>query len=170
MFADMEHTTSTSELLASLLRYKRWADTELLEAALALPTAFPAKEAGYITAIIRHYHTVDRIFQAHLLEVEHPYSSPNPAEPATLTELQQVVSRTDAWFVDYAAKLTPGELAQVLQVKFTDGQQQPLTRADILLYVSQHGTGHRGQVALIMKLCGVDAPPDRFTNYLRSVG
>jgi uncharacterized damage-inducible protein DinB len=54
-------------------------------------------------------------------------------------------------------------------VTFTDGQAQRLTRSDILLHVSQHGTGHRGQVSLFIKLCGIEPPPDRITNYLRSV-
>jgi hypothetical protein len=49
------------------MRYKRWANIELLKAAIALPAAFPEREEGHITAIIRHFHTVDCIFQAHLL-------------------------------------------------------------------------------------------------------
>jgi uncharacterized damage-inducible protein DinB len=152
-----------SDLMVSLMRYKRWADADLLEAALALPTGFPAKEAGYITAIIRHYHTVDCIFRAHLLGISHDYTSPNPAEPATLSQLRQSVREIDEWYVDYASELDERDL------KFTDGQEQTLRRSDILLHVSQHGTGHRGQVSLFMKLCGVEPPPDRITNYLRSV-
>jgi uncharacterized damage-inducible protein DinB len=49
----------------------------------------------------------------------------------------------------------------------TDGERQVLTRADILLYVSLHGAGHRGQVGLLLRKCGAEPPPDRFTNYLR---
>jgi uncharacterized damage-inducible protein DinB len=155
--------------MLSLMRYKRWADADLLKVALALPTSFPAKEAGYVTAIIRHYHTVDCIFRAHLLGIPHDYTSPNPAEPATLAELQQRVSEIDAWYVDYASTLDERSLGEVLNVKFTDGQEQTLTRSDILLHVSTHGAGHRAQVSLFMKLCGVEPPPDRITNYLRSV-
>jgi uncharacterized damage-inducible protein DinB len=155
--------------MLSLMRYKRWADADLLKAALALPTAFPAREAGYIIAIIRHYHTVDCIFRAHLLGIPHHYTSPNPPEPATLSELQQCVGEIDEWYVDYASRLDERDRDEVLTVTFTDGQEQTLTRADILLHVSQHGTGHRGQVSLFMKLNGVEPPPDRITNYLRSV-
>jgi uncharacterized damage-inducible protein DinB len=154
--------------MLSLLRYKRWADADLLEAARALPTGFPTKEAGYIAAIIRHYHTVDCIFRAHLLGIPHNYTSPNPAEPATLSELQQRICEIDEWYVDYATKLDERDFADVLHVRFTNGQEQTLRRSDILLHVSQHGTGHRGQVSLFMKLCGVEPPPDRITNYLRN--
>jgi uncharacterized damage-inducible protein DinB len=102
-----------------------------------------------------------------LLGIPHNYTSPNPAEPATLSELQQRVGEIDAWYVDYASKLDERDLAEVLNVKFTDGQEQRLKRSDVLLHVSQHGTGHRGQVSLFIKLCGVEPPPDRITNYLR---
>jgi uncharacterized damage-inducible protein DinB len=162
-------TIRASDVMLSLMRYKCWADADLLKAALALPSHFPAKEAGYITAIIRHYHTVDCIFRAHLLGIPHNYTSPNPAEPAILSELQQRVREIDAWYVDYASDLDERDLSEVLNVKFTDGQEQTLSRSDILLYVSQHGAGHRGQVTLFMKLSGIEPPPDRFTNYLRSV-
>lgn len=167
----MENVTSSSgsSSHASLMFYKRWADAELIQAALALPASFPAKELGYIVAIIRHYHTVDCIFRAHLLGIPRKYTSPNPTEPATLTELQACVAETDEWYVDYASKLDPRALGEVLRVTFTDGAQQALSRGDILLHISQHGTGHRAQVALLLKLCGIEAPPDRFTNYVRSV-
>jgi uncharacterized damage-inducible protein DinB len=181
MVIGMEHATnslisptpkqprSQRDVLLSLLRYKRWADADLLAAALALPASFPEREAGYITAIVRHYHTVDCIFRAHLLGIPHHYTSPNPAEPATLAELRPRVRELDDWYVDYVNKLEPSQLAEVLTVRFTDGQEQTLRRVDILLHVSQHGTGHRGQASLLMKMCGVEPPPDRITNYLRSV-
>jgi uncharacterized damage-inducible protein DinB len=155
--------------ITSLMRYKRWADADLIQAALALPASFPTKELGYIAAIIRHYHTVDCIFRAHLLGIPHKYTSPNPPEPATLAELQTCVAQIDDWYVGYASKVDSRALTEVLDVTFTDGAQQFLSRADILLHISQHGAGHRGQVALLLKLCGVEAPPDRFTNYVRSV-
>ncbi|HET8933647.1 MAG TPA: hypothetical protein VFN67_09415 [Polyangiales bacterium] len=98
MFNRMEHANQT--VLLSLMRYKRWADADLLHAALALPATFPVKEAGYVTALIRHYHTVDCIFRAHLLGVSHNYTSPNPPEPATLAELQQAVAAIDEWYVE----------------------------------------------------------------------
>jgi uncharacterized damage-inducible protein DinB len=178
---DMEHaiqpSTSSSaliqsrasDLMLSLMSYKRWADAALLAAARSLPDSFPELERGYVLAIIRHYHTVDCIFRAHLIGVTHEYTSPNPSEPATLSELQQRVATIDDWYVGHASKLDERELGQVLNVKFTDGQEQTLSRSDILLHVSQHGTGHRGQVALLMQMRGIQPPPDRFPNYLRSV-
>jgi uncharacterized damage-inducible protein DinB len=151
------------------MRYKHWADAALLKAVITLPAPLPEPQGSYVPLIIRHYHTVDKIFQAHLQGVPHHYTSPNPAEPASLVELEQRVSEVDEWYVDYTSELNGRELDQVLQVTFTDGQQQRLKRSEILLHVSQHGTGHRGQVALLMQQNGIQPPPDRFPNYLRSV-
>lgn len=161
----MEHTPSFE--LLTLLRYKAWADAALLDSVLALPTLRTAPEGGYVTAIVRHFHTVDRIFKAHLLGVPHEYTSTNPAEPATLAELRPVVSTVDDWYVEYARQLDARDLAQAVRVTFTDGQQQALTRSEILHYVSLHGAGHRGQVALLLRMVGAEPPPDRLTNYLR---
>jgi len=121
----------------------------------------------YVKAIIRHFHTVDCIFQAHLLGIPHPYTSPNPVDPATISELQPRVGAIDEWYVDYASKLDEGDLGQLLHVKFTDGQEQALTRSDILLHVSQHEGGYRAQISLLMQKCAVPPPPDRFPNFLR---
>jgi uncharacterized damage-inducible protein DinB len=135
---------------------------------LALPEPMSQPEAGYVLALIRHYHTVDCIFRAHLLGIPHEFSSPNPSEPATLEELQTRIAEIGAWYLDYTRNLDQRELGQVLHVKFTDGDQQLLTRSDILMHVALHGAGHRAQVALLMQLKGLRPHPDRFTSYLRA--
>jgi uncharacterized damage-inducible protein DinB len=164
----LDATSRTVDPVHALMRYKVWADAELLNALLTLPEPLSEPEGAIVTAIIRHFHTVDCIFKAHLLGIPHEYTSANPAEPATLSQLQQRVSAIDAWYVEYTGTLDPRELGQVLHVKFTDGQQQRLTRADILLHLSLHGSYHRGNVGLLMKKCGVEPPQERFTTYLRA--
>jgi uncharacterized damage-inducible protein DinB len=160
-------TSSASDSLLLLMRYKRWADAELLDAVLALPMLPSAPEGSIVTAIIRHFHTVDCIFKAHLLGVPHEYSSTNPAEPAALAELRERVHVVDDWYVEYAQHLDEHALGQALRVEFTDGQEQVLTRSEILHYISLHGGGHRGQVSLLLRKIGAVPPPDRLTNYLR---
>lgn len=87
--------TNSSTMMRSLMRYKRWADADLMQTVLALPPVTGRPEGGYITTIVRHFHTVDCIFRAHLLGIPHGYTSPNPPEPAALSELRECV---DAWF------------------------------------------------------------------------
>lgn len=159
-------TTSAPTTLLSLMRYKAWADADLMRVVLGL-SSLGDPEGGYVTAIVRHFHTVDCIFKAHLLGVPHEYTSTNPSEPNTLAELEPRLSAVDEWYVEYARQLHERDLGQAVQVTFTDGQQQVLTRSEILLYVSLHGAGHRAQVSLLLRKCGAEPPPDRFTNYLR---
>jgi uncharacterized damage-inducible protein DinB len=151
----------------SLMLYKAWADAELLDTVSALAILATAPEGGYVTAIIRHFHTVDCIFKAHLLGIPHDYTSANPSEPATLAELRQRVRTIDGWYLEYTRNLDEHALSQALHVKFTDGQEQVLTRSDILLHVSLHGAYHRGNIGLLLRKCGGVAPEDRFTSYLR---
>lgn len=161
------HTPLPSDTMVSLLRYKRWADAELMAAALSLSWFGRLLVGRYVAAIIRHFHTVDCIFRAHLLGVSHGYTSANPAEPATLAELQQRVRAIDDWYVAYAQDLDGQRLTERLHVTFTDGSQQLLTRSDMLLHVAQHGAYHRGNLGILLRVAGAAALPDRFTSYLR---
>ena len=157
-----------ADTMARLMRHKQWADADLLAAALALPAFRRYCLAGTLAKVIRHFHAVDCIFQAHLLGVPHAYTSANPAEPATLAELQKHVGTIDAWYVAYAHSLDERALAETLDVTFTDGEQQRLTRSDILLHVSLHGAYHRGNAGILMRVGGAAPLPDRFTSYLRA--
>ena len=150
----------------ALLRYKLWADEHLLAALLARPELEAEPHAVLIREVIGHYHAVDRIFQAHLLGTEHGFTSPRLPETATFAELSKEVARVDRWFVDYALGVDRAALAERLSVRFTDGATRVLTRADVLLYVVQHGTYHRGNVGVLMRMLGLEPAPDRFIDYL----
>lgn len=167
MFKTMEHATPSTQLILSLVLQKQWADRELMKTLLALPSLRTAKEGEYVTAIIRHFHTVDRIFRAHLLGEPHAYTSANPSEPVTLDALEQPLLETSQWYVDYVRDLDEAKLSEALRVKFTDGDEQRMTRSDILLHVVLHGAGHRGNIGIIMRLLGAEPAPDRFSSYLR---
>jgi uncharacterized damage-inducible protein DinB len=159
-----------SETVVSLMRYKQWADAELVSAARGLRWLGRVLVGRFVTTIIRHFHTVDSIFRAHLLARPHSFTSANPAEPATLAELEERMRDVDAWYVEYAQDLDERALGEPVNVTFTDGGRQVLTRSDILLHVSQHGAYHRGNVGILLKIGGAGPLPDRFTSYLRLAG
>jgi uncharacterized damage-inducible protein DinB len=147
----MSRGAEPSDELVSILLYKRWA-------------------GRYVAAIMRHVHTVDCIFRAHLLGTSHTYTSANPEEPRTLGELDQRMAATDDWYVEYARSLDARRLGEALDVTFTDGDRQRLTRWEVLLHVSHHGAYHRGNVGILLRIAGAGALPDRFTSYLRTAG
>lgn len=152
--------------LLSLILYKQWADRELLNALQRLPWLARWTIGRIALKIVRHFHTVDCIFRAHLLGIGHSFTSANPAEPRTLVELGKHVTTTDQWYVDYARGLDVRRAAEALSVTFTDGDRQRLTRSEMLLHVVLHGAYHRGNVGILLRLCGVTLP-DRLTSYLR---
>ena len=41
-----------------------------------------------------------------------------------------------------------------------------MTRGEMLLHVAMHAAGHRGQVALLLQKNGIEAWPDRITDFL----
>lgn len=149
------------------MQYKCWADAELFATLRGLPELAGTAEGSYAATIVRHFHTVDCIFKAHLQGVPHAFTSPNPPEPATLEELQPRVAAIDAWYVEYTRQLDERAASELLHVTFTDGTEQRLSRSDILLHVALHGGGHRAQIGALLQLRGATPPPDRFTNYLR---
>lgn len=156
-----------ADALVSLMLYKQWADRELLDAVARLGWLARWTIGRIVRMIIRHFHTVDAIFRAHLLGVPHEYRSANPAEPRHLAELRRAVLDVDAWYVDYVSGLDTRRLSETSVVVFTDGEHQRMTRSEMLLHVALHGAYHRGNVGLLLRLSGIGALPDRLTSYLR---
>jgi uncharacterized damage-inducible protein DinB len=77
------------------------------------------------------------------------------------------VRDVDAWFVDWARGLNAARAAEVVQVTFTDGAQQRLSRLEMGMHVLLHGVFHRGNAGIVLRLCRVAALPDRLTSFLR---
>jgi uncharacterized damage-inducible protein DinB len=166
---DAGATGRAQQLMFSLMRYKRWADAELMKTVVELPALAGTREEGIVTAVVRHFHTVDCIFKAHLLGVPHEYTSANPAEPATLAELRPRVAAVDEWYVAYTRDLDERDQGEVLNVTFTDGKALALTRLDILLHVTLHGAYHRGNIGVLLKLSGAEPAPDGIPAYVRQL-
>jgi uncharacterized damage-inducible protein DinB len=156
------------ESFVALMQHKQWADAELVRVVRGLPWLARLIVGRFVLAILRHAHAVDCIFRAHLLGVAHGYASANPDEPRCLAELEHRVHEVDAWYVAYARALDAGALSTPLSIAFTDGERQTLTRAEMLLHVALHGTYHRGNAGILLRLVGAGALPDRLTSYLRS--
>ena len=163
----MQRTPMPTDALVSLMLHKMWADTQLLRAACRLPWLGRLVVGPLVVRVVRHFHTVDCIFRAHLQRVAHGYASANPSEPSTLAALQERVQIVDAWYVEYARELDACRAEEPLLVTFTDGDRQALTRSEILLHVALHGAYHRGNVDILLRLCGAGGLPDRLTTYLR---
>lgn len=154
------------EPYASLMRYKRWADDQLFALLLGRPEVATEPQTEILREIVGHFHVVDRIFQAHLQGVPHAFAATRLQDAPRLTQLRDQVAAVDQWYVEYAQGVGPDDLREERTVRFTDGTEKTFTTADMLLHVSHHGTYHRGNAGVLLRMMGMELPPDRFIDYV----
>ena len=153
-------------LLTTLFAQKTWANNELFN---QLATVTAPEHANALHSAIRmlnHIYVVDRIFRAHLLGEPHGYTATNTDATPELGELQFAVAETDAWYEQYAAKLTNEQLKESITFQFTDGDAGRMTREEMLAHIITHGAYHRGNVGQILKSISVAPPRDLLTKFL----
>jgi uncharacterized damage-inducible protein DinB len=151
--------------LKSLFAYKAWANSELFA---QLATLLPSQAEQLHTCIrtLNHIYVVDRIFRAHLSGEPRPFDGTNTKETPSLSQLRSDVEATDAWYVNYVAKLSEPALSEGLAFTFTDGDAGRMTREEILLHIVTHGGYHRGNVGQVLKSISVAPPRDLYTKFL----
>ena len=155
-----------SEPYASLMRYKRWADDQLFALLLGRPDIEAEPQTEILREIVGHFHVVDRIFQAHLQGVPHGFTATRLPDARSLTQLRDEVAAVDRWYVDYTQGVGRDTLLEPRSIRFTDGTEKVFTRADMLVHVSHHGAYHRGNAGVLLRMMGMELPPDRFIDYV----
>ena len=157
---------STATLLYSLFKYKAWSNDQLF-IELAKVDSLAQQEARHnAMRILNHIYVVDQIFAAHLSGAVQSFTATNTSETPTLEALRDGVAMLDAWYVDYAADVSPEQLAENIAFTFTDGDQGLMTREEMLTHVSLHGAYHRGGAGRIMTQAGTPPPRDLYTRFL----
>jgi len=163
----------STNYLIKQLRYRAWADGLTYDAVAALPdgasTAPRATIFGNMLRTLTHTWVVDDIFQAHLQERPHGYTSRNTAEPLTFDELRARQQAMNAWYLDYAARLSTEQVAEVVPFQFIGGGEGRMTREEIILHVVNHATYHRGFVADMFYQVPAKPPATDFPVFLRDV-
>jgi len=136
----------------------------LLEAMRQFDDASTAKQIAI--RLLNHIYTVDRIFAANLTGGAHGYDSANPIHAPSLDELSQAIKESDRWYIDYLSRLDDGLLAERIDFMFTDGRPGRMSREEMLMHVTIHDEGHRGQIGLLMMQNSIAPPGEGFTTYL----
>jgi uncharacterized damage-inducible protein DinB len=154
--------------LHSLFKYKAWTNEQLFAQVAQLDPETHKEERHLAIRLLNHIYVVDRIFAAHLSGTTHSYTAANTPETPTLEELRSAVAQSDRWYVEYAADVTPRQLAEEIAFAFTDGDRGRMTREEMLMHITAHGAYHRGGVGRILSQAGVQPPRDIFTTYLHS--
>jgi uncharacterized damage-inducible protein DinB len=150
--------------LQRVFSYKASANSEILGAVRQFDDASPAREL--VIRVLNHTYAVDRIFAANLRRAEHGYTSPNPVQAPSLEELSEAIRKSDQWYVDYVSRLDETQLAEQIDFTFTDGLPGRMSREEMLMHVTIHGAGHRGQISVLMMQNSIAPAGDGFTSFL----
>jgi uncharacterized damage-inducible protein DinB len=154
-----------------LARYNAWANKLIFDAVAGLPEGEAVKPRQSIfrnmVHTLNHNYVIDRIFQAHLEGREHGYTARNTPDHPPLGELWRMQQEVDAWYVDWSDALTDAALAETVRFTFVGGGNGAMTRAEIMLHITNHTTYHRGFVADFFYQVPARAPATDLTVFLR---
>jgi len=150
--------------LERLFRYKAQSNEETVAAMRQFDDTSPARAIAI--TVLSHTYVVDRIFAANLTGAEHGYTSANPSHVPSLEELSEAIKTSDRWYIDYVSRLDKAQVDERIDFTFTDGKPGRMSREEMLMHVTIHGAGHRGQLGLIMMQNSIMPPGDGFTSYL----
>lgn len=160
-------TTETAVMLAT---YSDWADQVLFKAMESLPEGAVHKQGSTLfrsmLGTLNHNYQVDLIWRAHLLGVEHGFSSRRDMLHPELGALVEAQSRINRWYVDWAQTQAPDSLDQRVKFKFVSGKPGEMTRGGIFLHIVNHKTYHRGWVAEMFFEHGVSPPETDLSVFL----
>lgn len=160
--------------LQMLTRYRAWADRLLYQSLTAVPesglTAAQPIIFGSLLRTLHHVYCMDQVWKAHLEGVPHGFTSRNPEECPAFDALRPAQEDIDDWYVRYAETLDERACDETVRFTFIGGGEGTMRRGEILLHVVNHGTYHRGHVAMMMYGLSVPPPTSDLPVYLREVG
>ena len=115
-----------------------------------------------------HTSRVDQVFKARLEGVEPAYASTVAGAMPNLGALSETLARTDGWYVNYARRATPAELATLVEFTFVDdGAPGRMSKGDMLAHVITHGASHRGAIGKMLETLKLPGAPDMVTTFRR---
>ena len=160
-------TTDTAVMLA---KYSDWADRVLFEAIAALPEGAAYQESATLfrsmVGTLNHNLQVDLIWRAHLLRVEHGFTSRRDVLHPGLAALAQAQCEVNRWYVGWAQAQTLQTLDERLAFRFVSGQAAEMARGAMFLHIVNHKTYHRGWVAEMFFDHGAKPPQMDLSVYL----
>jgi uncharacterized damage-inducible protein DinB len=157
--------------LVSLFEHKAWCNRRLLETLRAAPA--DVDRGGWIVVLFTVDHTanVDQIFKARLEDAEPDLPNTVARAMPDLDALAERMAALDAWFIDYARRVTPAELAEPVDFTFVDDAAPGrMTRGDILAHLITHGAAHRGAIGKTLADLGVRGVSEMVTTFRRVEG
>jgi len=145
--------------LRKLIEHLKWADAATLEALRASDDS----DARALT-IYSHVLGAEAVWLARL--------AGRPSEVAvwpvlTLEQAASLASRNAAELEAFVSSLAPHDLDREIDYRTSDGRAFRSTIEDILLHTALHGSYHRGQIALLIRVGGGEPAPTDYIAFAR---
>jgi uncharacterized damage-inducible protein DinB len=157
--------------LTLLTRYKKWANERLFRALALVPEEEMTSERpivfGSLLRTLNHVRAMDLVWKGHLEGRPHGLTTRNPETSPPFAELRDSQVEIDAWYVQYAERLSPAAAAELVAFEFIGGGKGSLARSEMLLHAVNHGTYHRGNVASMLYQIGRTPPTTDLPVFLR---
>ncbi len=158
----------SNRFLVTLFEHKAWCNRSLIEALRAAPADADRMQMVVILLTFEHTAIVDRVFKAHLTGVPHDVASVVGGQVPSLDALSRTMEETDAWYIDYASRVTPVELDEIVEFTFVDGDPGRMSKSDILAHIVTHGASHRGAIGKMLEGLKVRGASDMVTTFMHA--
>lgn len=156
----------SNAFLVSLFEHKAWSNQRLVEALRAAPADVDRGQMALILFTFDHTSVVDRIFKAHLSDAGHDIRSIIANRMPVLDDLAETMRETDAWYVDYAGRVSPEDLETIVEFDYVgDDDHGRMTKGDMLAHIITHGASHRGAIGKMLENLKVAGAPDMVTTF-----
>jgi uncharacterized damage-inducible protein DinB len=162
---------SAQRNIRMLTRYNKWANEKVFKALYTLPEEIVCKKNnaafGGILFTLAHISIVDQIWQAHLLGVQHGFTTRTTDCPDSLDKQKMKFDELDNWYIQYADEMSESLLNETIKFSFVDGGFGEMRRGDILLHICNHKAFHRGHIGDMFYQSGNRLPSIDLPVYLR---
>ena len=160
-----------NDFLISLFRHKAWCNRGLIEALRAAPADVDRRQMAVILLTLDHTSIVDQLFKARLAgEAEPGFEAVVARRLPDLDELGATMAAIDAWFIDYAGRVTSRDLETVVEFKFvSDEDEGRMTKGQMLAHLITHGASHRGAIGKMLEGLNVPGASDMVTTFQREI-
>ncbi|HUA79971.1 MAG TPA: DinB family protein [Dyella sp.] len=160
--------------LRMLARYRAWADRLLYRTLADVPehalTATQPIIFGSLLRTLNHVYCMDQVWKAHLQGIPHGFTTRNPEECPAFDVLGSAQAAIDEWYVRYTETLDERACDETIRFTFIGGGEGQMRRGDMLLHVVNHGTYHRGHIAMMMYGLSTSPPTTDLPVFLREAG
>jgi uncharacterized damage-inducible protein DinB len=161
----------SNDFLVSLFQHKAWCNQGLIEALRAAPADVDRRQMAVVLLTFDHTSIVDQLFKARLTgEPEPGFEDVVARRLPDLDDLAATMAAIDAWFIDYAGRVTPADLETVVEFIFvSDSDKGRMTKGQMLAHLITHGASHRGAIGKMLEGLNVPGAADMVTTFQRQM-